>query len=363
MEEAGLRGGAGFAKREGHSSLSINTAPIEEERSLQLNRLDTRPVSPRHLLPVIDQEVPRPHGSSGIEIEGAINVTTEPPAAANNISDEDISEDRKLCRYCYDFVGKQKNVSSCRCKTMLCENCLLKEIRMTTGRHQPAMMCTTCKTLYNVEMETEQPNCLQLTSFFFRNLLPCQSMRDMTVFRDVHSLLPLKTAQKTAACIIAWYIFTIVAEVWAVVNHKWRAPWRSLVYFFDMLGMLEVFRVTVAMDIPERAPILFIHLIRIGIFTSVMLAVGMKHYIVLGDGRIHTISLLGDWITVYMLTSFVYCVLEGPRLFNLVRNRSARAALMKTKISIRNLEGKLNGPYVIPREDAEQHASAADELV
>ena len=67
------------------------------------------------------------------------------------IIDDDSNNDSNMCRYCYININSKDNYSTCKCKTGLCKECLINELKLTESQNNNILSCTVCKTKYDIE--------------------------------------------------------------------------------------------------------------------------------------------------------------------------------------------------------------------
>lgn len=61
-----------------------------------------------------------------------------------NMNEREESISMSQCRYCYSDISKQKSVSQCHCSGVLCQSCLINELKLCHGRNS-LLQCTVCK--------------------------------------------------------------------------------------------------------------------------------------------------------------------------------------------------------------------------
>ena len=91
--------------------------------------------------------------------ENLNNIDIESPSLknvniiSNNNSNNNQVSDEVVCRYCYLPVEtEENNFSSCKCKSSLCRDCLLREVLLSKEQNNNTPpQCTVCHTSYEIE--------------------------------------------------------------------------------------------------------------------------------------------------------------------------------------------------------------------
>eukprot|EP01083_Nonionella_stella_P013405 37741_1 len=191
----------------------------------------------------------------------------------------------KPCRICLDYIAKSDDVSSCVCKSRLCEACMKGELNLTFNRPPHRLMCTVCKKVYKLD-KVEKPEQMNLGQWLYLCSLLGPS-------RYCHEI-------PDARYIVAYTLWSCVGLFLLTCGHHLELC-RTDFYEFPMLMFASDIALCVMlqfMDLSTRNWYRFIHLTR-GSYATAVLFIYRERSL---SGVILTVILITDML-MYLAVS------------------------------------------------------------
>lgn len=176
--------------------------------------------------------------------------------------DEEGSLSMSQCRYCYADILRKCNVSQCHCSGVLCQSCLIRELKLTHGRANGLLQCTVCKDEYDVETEFNFKLKRDCKSLCIDSLIHCGLKDEQYLLDSIGGkigfflvILGINTWILSTSLLFAfppngcpielYYMVSIfdfavgVSTIWFIIKCRYLSPlFLSIMYFVRFLYIL-----------------------------------------------------------------------------------------------------------------------------